>query len=50
MAFQLVLVVKNLPAYTGDATDAGLIPGSQRAPGVQNGNPLQEFCLEKRTD
>ena len=29
-AFQVVLVVKNLPANAGDARDAGLIPGSGR--------------------
>ena len=40
-------MVKNLPAPAGDATDAGLIPGSGRAPGEGNGNPLQYSCLEK---
>ena len=25
----------------------GLIPGSGRSPGVENGNPLQYSCLEK---
>ena len=39
-------MVKNLPAPAGDATDAGLIPGSGRAPGEGNGNPLQYPCLE----
>ena len=34
-------VVKNLPAYAGDV---GLIPGSERSPGVRNGNPLQYSC------
>ena len=29
-------VVKNLPGYAGDA---GLIPGSRRSPGEENGNP-----------
>ena len=29
-AFQVALVVKNLPANAGDARDAGLIPGSGR--------------------
>ena len=33
-------VVKNLP------TNAGLIPGLGRSPGVRNGNPLQYSCLE----
>ena len=39
-------MVKNLPAPAGDATDAGLIPGSGRAPGEGNGNPLQYSCME----
>ena len=32
-ASQVVLVVKNLSASTGDLRDAGLIPGSGRSPG-----------------
>ena len=40
-------VVKNLPA---NARDAGLIPGSERAPGEENGNPLQYSCLENFMD
>ena len=32
-----------MPAKTGDA---GLIPGSGRASGEGNGNPLQYSCLE----
>ena len=39
-------VVKNLPAYAGDARDAGSIPGSRRFSGAENGNPLQNSCLE----
>ena len=31
-AFQMVLVVKNLPASAGDIRDASLIPGSGRFP------------------
>ena len=34
-------VVKNLPASAEDARDLGSIPGSERFPGVGNGNPLQ---------
>ena len=45
-ASQLALVVKNLPANEGDARIAGLIPGLGQSPGVENGNPLQYFCLE----
>ena len=35
--------MKNLPAKAGDV---GLIPGSERSPGEENGNPLQYSCLE----
>ena len=35
-------MVKNLPA---NARDLGLIPGSGRSPGEENGNPLQYSCL-----
>ena len=42
-ASQVVLVVRNPPA---DAGDEGSIPGSGRSPGVGNGNPLQNSCLE----
>ena len=37
----MALVVKHLPANTGDLRDVGLIPG------VGNSNPLQYSCLEK---
>ena len=37
--------VENLPANVGDAGDSGSIPGSERSPGVGNGNPLQYSCL-----
>ena len=36
-------VVKNVPA---NAVESGSIPGSERSPGVGNGNPLQYSCLE----
>ena len=49
-ASQVVLVVKNPPANTGDRRDAGLIPGSGRSPGGGHGNPLQYSCLENPTD
>ena len=39
-------MVKILPANAGDLRDMGLIPGSGRAPGGRNGNPLQYSCLE----
>ena len=38
-------VVKNLSASVGDAGDMGLIPGSGKSPGEENGNPLQYSCL-----
>ena len=40
-AFQVVVVLKNSPASTGDAKNAGFIPGLGRSPGGGNGNPLQ---------
>ena len=40
-------VIKNLPANAGDM---GFIPGSERFPGVGNGNPLQYSCLENSMD
>ena len=36
---------KSLLASAGDSRDSGLIPGSGRAPGVGNGNPLQYFLF-----
>ena len=41
------LVVKNSPANTGDM---GLIPGSGRSPGEENGNPVQYSCLGNPMD
>ena len=38
---QLLLVIKNLPANTGDIRETGSIPGAG------NGNLLQYSCLEK---
>ena len=45
-ASQVVLLVKNLPANTGNIRDQDLIPGSGRSPREGNGNPLQYSCLE----
>ena len=45
-AFQVALVVKNLPADAGDTRDMGSIPGLGRSPEVGNNNPLQYSCLE----
>ena len=49
-AYQMVLVVKNLPANAGDIRDEGSIPGSGRALGRGHGNPLQYSCLENPMD
>ena len=49
-AFQVALVVKNLPANAGDIRDVGSIPGSGRSPGGGHGNPLQYFCLKNPVD
>ena len=43
-------MVKNLSANSGDLREVGLIPGSERFPGVGNGNPLQYSCLENSMD
>ena len=40
------LVVKDPTANAGDIIDPGLIPGSGRPPGEENGNPLHDSCLE----
>ena len=36
----MVLVVKNLSANAGNATEVGLIPGLGRCPGEGSGNSL----------
>ena len=46
----MALVVKNLPANSGDIRDVGLIPVSGRSPGGGFGNPLQYSCLENPMD
>ena len=43
-------VVKNLPANVGDTRDVGLIPGSGKSPGEENGNALQYSRLENPMD
>ena len=49
-AFLVAQVVKKLPAYTGDISDAGLIPRPGRSPGEEHGNPLQYSCLKNPVD
>ena len=39
-------MVKNQPVVAGDARYMGLTPGLGRSPGEENGNPLQNSCLE----
>ena len=45
-AFQVVLVLKNLPANAGDIRNVGLIPGSGGSPGGGHGSQPQYSCLE----
>ena len=49
-ASQVALVVNNPPANAGDERDTGLIPGLGRSPGIGNGKPLQNSCLENPMD
>ena len=44
-ASQVVLVVKNPPANTGDMKETHSIPESERSRGGGHGNPLQYSCL-----
>ena len=44
------LVVKNLPANSGNAGDMGLVPRLRRSPGGGNSNPLQYSCWENHMD
>ena len=46
-ASQMVLVVKNPPANTGDIRDMGSIPGSGRSPRVGNGSSTPMFLPGK---
>ena len=46
----IALVVKNPPANAGDIRDPGSIPGMERSPGEEHGNPLQYSCLENPMD
>ena len=48
--FQVVLVVKNLPANVEVIGDTGSMPGLGRSPGERNGNPLQYSCLGNSRD
>ena len=46
----VVIVVKNPPANSGDARDAGSIPGLGRSPRGGHGNPLQHSYLDNPMD
>ena len=50
MGFPGGSVVKNPPANAGDTGDKGLIPGSGKSPGEENGNPVQYSCLNNPVD
>ena len=43
-------MVKNSPANAKGDGDTGSIPGLGRSPGGENGNPLQDSCLENLMD
>ena len=45
-ASQVGVVGKNMTANAGDIRDMGSVLESGRYPGVRNGNPLQDSCLE----
>ena len=49
-ASQVELVIKILPAITGDLREVGSIPESGRSPGGRHGNALQYSCLENPMD
>ena len=49
-ASQVVLVVKSPSVSAGQVRNAGLIPGSERPPRGEYGNPPQFSCLEKPMD
>ena len=48
-ASQVAVVVKNLPANSGDITDVGSVLGLGRS-SAGHGNPLQYPCMENPMD
>ena len=48
--FQMAQVVKNLSSNAGVIGDVGLITRLGRSPGVGNGDPLKQSCLENPMD
>ena len=47
---QVSRVVKKPPTNAGNIRNVHLIPGSGRSPGGEQGNPLQNSCLENPMD
>ena len=47
---QVVLVVKKLPANSGETKNAGSTLRLGRSPGGRQGNPLHHSCLENPMD
>ena len=43
-------VAQRVKTSACNAGDPGSIPGLGRSPGVENGNPLQDSCLENPMD
>ena len=43
-------MLKNPPASAGDVRDVGSIPGLERSPGGEHGNPLHYSCLGNPMD
>ena len=50
MAYQVVTVVKNAHANSGDLRDMGSVPGLGRCPGGGHGKPPQYPCPENPKD
>ena len=49
MGFPGGSAVKKPPAKARDTRHAGLISGSRRSPGEENGKLLQYYCMENST-
>ena len=49
-AFQLILVINNLPANARDVRDTGLISELRKFPRGGHGSPLQYSCLKNPMD
>ena len=50
MGFPGCSAVKNPASTAEDTGDTGLIPGWERSPGGENGDPLQYSCLKDLMD